>query len=133
MIVDCLRTVKVRKQLEKENREIKTEFEIKNMELRQLQDKAASYENENERFQRSLLEAHQKLADERVKSEAKEKGSFLKYIGAPILDQNMRESSFLVQKSVSKVSLSCVRNTSQMHFWSGFILQIGTKSSHGPV
>ena len=44
------------------------------MELRQLQDKAASYENENERFQRSLLEAHQKLADERVKSEAKEKG-----------------------------------------------------------
>ena len=75
------------------------------MELRQLQDKAASYENENERFQRSLLEAHQKLADERVKSEAKEKGSFLKYIGAPILDQNMRESSFSVQKSVSKVSL----------------------------
>jgi len=64
----------VRKQLEKENREIKTEFEIKNMELRQLQDKAASYENENERFQRSLLEAHQKLADEKVKSEAKEKG-----------------------------------------------------------
>ena len=85
MIVDCLKTVKVRKQLEKENREIKTEFEIKNMELRQLQDKAASYENENERFQRSLLEAHQKLADERVKSEAKEKGSFLKYIGVPYL------------------------------------------------
>ena len=48
------------------------------MELRQLQDKAASYENENERFQRSLLEAHQKLADERVKSEAKEKGLFLR-------------------------------------------------------
>ena len=69
---------KVRKQLEKENREIKTEFEIKNMELRQLQDKAASYENENERFQRSLLEAHQKLADERVKSEAKEKGLIFK-------------------------------------------------------
>ena len=86
MIVDCLKTVKVRKQLEKENREIKTEFEIKNMELRQLQDKAASYENENERFQRSLLEAHQKLADERVKSEAKEKGSFLKCIRGPILD-----------------------------------------------
>ena len=80
----CLKTVKVRKQLEKENRDIKTEFEIKNMELRQLQDKAASYENENERFQRSLLEAHQKLADERVKSEAKEKGSFLKYIGGPL-------------------------------------------------
>ena len=74
--LDCLKTIKVRKQLEKENREIKTEFEIKNMELRQLQDKAASYENENERFQRSLLEAHQKLADERVKSEAKERGSF---------------------------------------------------------
>ena len=124
MIVDCLKTVKVRKQLEKENREIKTEFEIKNMELRQLQDKAASYENENERFQRSLLEAHQKLADERVKSEAKEKGSFLKYIGAPILDQNMRESSFSVQKSVSKVSLSHVRNTSQMdQFESGSKLQ----------
>ena len=48
------------------------------MELRQLQDKAASYENENERFQRSLLEAHQKLADERVKSEAKERGLFLR-------------------------------------------------------
>ena len=125
MIVDCLKTVKVRKQLEKENREIKTEFEIKNMELRQLQDKAASYENENERFQRSLLEAHQKLADERVKSEAKEKGSFLKYIGAPILDQNMRESSFSVQKSVSKVSLS--RNTSQMdQFESTSKLPFGT-------
>ena len=48
------------------------------MELRQLQDKAASYENENERFQRSLLEAHQKLADERVKSEAKERGLIFK-------------------------------------------------------
>ena len=85
MFLDCLKTVKVRKQLEKENREIKTEFEIKNMELRQLQDKAASYENENERFQRSLLEAHQKLADERVKSEAKERGSFFKiYRGSNI-------------------------------------------------
>ena len=82
---NCLKTVQVRKQLEKENREIKTEFEIKNMELRQLQDKAASYENENERFQRSLLEAHQKLADERVKSEAKERGSFFKiYRGSNI-------------------------------------------------
>ena len=101
MIVDCLKTVKVRKQLEKENREIKTEFEIKNMELRQLQDKAASYENENERFQRSLLEAHQKLADERVKSEAKERGSFLKYIGGPILDDLIAKicgSPFLSRK-----------------------------------
>ena len=80
---DCLKTIKVRKQLEKENREIKTEFEIKNMELRQLQDKAASYENENERFQRSLLEAHQKLADERVKSEAKERESFFNLSGVP--------------------------------------------------
>ena len=85
---DCLKTVQVRKQLEKENREIKTEFEIKNMELRQLQDKAASYENENERFQRSLLEAHQKLADERVKSEAKERGSSLTF-----LDQNWTHKS----------------------------------------
>ena len=41
---------------------MRTEFEIKNMELRQLQDKAAAVENENERFHRSLVEAHQKLA-----------------------------------------------------------------------
>ena len=47
---------------EQEVRELRTEFEIKNMELRQLQDKAAAVENENERFHRSLVEAHQKLA-----------------------------------------------------------------------
>ena len=30
------------------------------------------YENESERFQRSLLEVHQKLANEKMKSESKE-------------------------------------------------------------
>merc|ERR1711970_1066638 len=57
---------------EKDKRELRTEFEIKNMELRQLQDKAAAYENENERFQKALLEAHQELANEKVKSETKD-------------------------------------------------------------
>ena len=57
-----LRLDNARKQHEKEVRDLRTEFEIKNMELRQLQDKAAAVENENERFHRSLVEAHQKLA-----------------------------------------------------------------------
>ena len=62
----------IKKAHEKERRDLRTEFEIKNMELRQLQDKAAAYENENERFQKALLEAHQELANEKVKSETKD-------------------------------------------------------------
>ena len=54
---------------EKEVRDLRTEFEIKNMELRQLQDKAIAIENENERIHRSLVEAHQKFEKIKTSSE----------------------------------------------------------------
>ena len=78
------------------------------MELRQLQDKAASYENENERFQRSLLEAHQKLADERVKSEAKERGSFFEfYRGSHIGSCHIEVPIFHPKKCLKRFIIMC--------------------------